>query len=41
MVHWSVERLNSEMTALKGATITRNLSTLLDIVMTAGIDCAG
>ena len=32
-----VERLNSEMTALKGAAITRNLSTLVEIVMTAGI----
>ncbi len=33
----SIERLDSEMTALKGAAITRNLDTLLNIVLSSGI----
>ena len=33
----SIERLDSEMTALKGAAITRNLETLLSIVLSSGI----
>lgn len=33
----SIERLDSEMTALKGAAVTRNIDTLLNIVMSSGI----